>query len=226
MKYITGNWKSNKTTVEGLRWLEQFAGIWHPVKDLSVVIAPPMVSIESLAAEAKRLRLEHFSFAAQDLSPFPRGSYTGAVAADLLKGVVQYAIVGHNERRRYFQESVQDALNKAAEAVDAGIVPLVCVADVAEVSRLSSLADLNGRVMLAYTPTDPAVSGIPESAEKIIAMVTRMKRAVPGATILYGGAVTAKNAAELLAVEGVGGLFVGKASLDPASFAEVCAAVA
>ncbi|MBM9518421.1 triosephosphate isomerase [Desulforhopalus vacuolatus] len=226
MKYITGNWKSNKTTAEGLRWLEQFAGIWHPGKDLSVVIAPPMVSIESLAAEAKHLRLEHFFFAAQDLSPFPRGSYTGAVAADLLKGVVQYAIVGHNERRRYFQENVQDALNKAAEAVDAGIVPLVCVADVAEVSRLSSLADLNGRVMLAYTPTDPAVSGIPESAEKITGMVTRMKRAVPGAIILYGGAVTGKNAAALLAVEGVDGLFVGKASLDPANFAAVCAAAA
>lgn len=222
MKYIVGNWKSQKTIADGLVWLEKFSSLYRPADGVKVVLAPTFLSITKLTGSVEEKKLKNFFFAVQDLSPFPRGNYTGAVAADLVKEVAQYAIVGHTERRRYFHETIQDTLNKATEAEAAGVIPLVCVEEAAQLLQLSSLADLDGDVLLAYTPRDPAVSGIAEPIAKVKEMVTRMRRSLPRAAILYGGAVTKDNCGEYLAIEGVAGLFVGRASLDATTFAAIC----
>ncbi|PIE72823.1 MAG: hypothetical protein CSA20_05840 [Deltaproteobacteria bacterium] len=221
MKYLVGNWKSQKTTADGLAWLERFAARYIAAKDVTVVLAPTLVSLETLAAAGKRLRLSGFSFAVQDISPFPRGSYTGAVAADLVREVAGYAIVGHGERRRYFHEDSGEILNKASEAVDAGIVPLVCVEDAPQLGQLSSLIELEGKILLAYTPRGPVVS---EAApvEEVSEMVARMRRSLPQAAVLYGGGITFENCGRYLDIEGVDGLFVGSASLDAEDFAALC----
>ncbi len=222
MRYIIGNWKSNGTTTEALKWLKEFAGVWHPSPEVMVAVAPTFLSLEAVAAAATEIQTGSFALAAQTVSPWPRGNYTGAVAADLLKGSVRYVIVGHNERRKWFAEDGDTILNCATEAVEAGLIPLVCAAGAAEVSRLGALADLDGEVMLAYTPKDPAISGQPPAAAEIEEMAARLAVAVPGAPILYGGAVTADNAGGLLEINGISGLFVGAASRDAALFAAIC----
>ncbi len=222
-KYIIGNWKSHKTTAEGQRWIEQFASLYHDVAARAVVVAPNLVSLEGVAAFAAEMKLAGLAFAAQDISPFPRGNYTGAVAADLVKGAAQYVIVGHAERRRYFNESVQDILNKASEAVDAGLVPLICFEDAEQFTPLVvPLGDLDGKFMLAYTPHDPVVARTAEPVNRVAEMVARVHRSLAPIPLLYGGAVTQQNCGKYLGIDGIAGLFVGEASLDAASFATIC----
>ncbi len=225
MHYIVGNWKSHKTTEEGRHWLEQFAPLFHPKTETEVVLAPTLVSLEGVAAAAAGLNID-IAFAAQDISPFPRGKYTGAVAADLVKGVAEYAIVGHAERRRYFHESGQEIINKVHEAVDVGITPLVCFADAIELGSLvAPLGDIDGSFLLAYTPHDPVVANVPEPAAQVAEMAGRVQRGLPQVPLLYGGAVNRDNCCAYLAIEGISGLFVGGASLDAAHFAAICNAV-
>ena len=222
MKHVIGNWKSQKTTAEGLQWLDKFATSYRPADNVKVGLAPTIVSLESLVAYAKKLGLHNFDFAVQDISPFPRGSYTGAVAADQVKGLAHYAIIAHVERQRYFHETLQDGLNKVSKAVDAGIIPIFCVESAATLSQLTSLGDMEIEMLLAYTPTDPGVSGMPEPIDKVREMLSRMKQAVPSAGLLYGGKISASNCAQYFALDGLDGLFVGEASLDAARFAEIC----
>lgn len=222
-EYIVGNWKSHKTTAEGQAWLQQFASLYRGMDSRMVVVAPTLASLEGIAAFAAGMKLPNLAFAAQDISPFPRGNYTGAVAADLVKGVARYAIVGHAERRRYFHESVQDILNKASEAVDAGLVPLVCFEDAVQLTALVvPLGELDGKFLLAYTPHDPVVAKAAEPVEKVAEMAARVQRGIAQAPLLYGGAVTPQNCRKYLDIDGVSGLFAGEASLDAASFAAIC----
>ncbi len=222
-EYIIGNWKCHKTTAEGKRWVEQFAVLYQPREERTVVIAPTLASLEGLAGFAADCGLSTLAFAAQDVSAYPRGNYTGDVAADLIKAVAKYVIVGHAERRRYFHEDTQDILNKVSEAVDAGLVPLVCFEDVAQFSSLvAPLTDIDGKFLLAYTPHDPVVARTAESVERVEEMAVRVHRSIRQVTLLYGGAITRENCGEYLALDGISGLFVGGASLDAAEFAAIC----
>ncbi len=221
--YIIGNWKSNKTTQEGLAWLQQFSGLYAGTKEVEVAIAPGYLSLEKIHETATGMKLPSFSLAAQDVSPFPRGGYTGAIAADMLKPVVRYVIVGHSERRKYFHETPQDVINKVAEIADCGLVPIVCVEDSDMLAQLRPLADIDCKEMVvAYTPVDNLNFNIPESVERIAGAVTRIRAFFPKWPIIYGGKVSQDNAKDYLKVPGLNGLFVGTASLQPDKFAGVC----
>ncbi len=222
-EYIIGNWKCHKTTAEGKRWVEHFAALYQPQEKRTVIIAPTLASLEGIAGFAADCGVQGLAFAAQDVSAYPRGNYTGAVAADLIKAVTQYVIVGHAERRCYFHEDTQDILNKVSEAVDAGLIPLVCFEDVAQFTPLvAPLADVDGTLLLAYTPHDPVVARTAESVERVAEMAARVHRSVGQATLLYGGAITRENCGDYLAIDGISGIFVGAASLDAADFAAIC----
>ena len=94
-----------------------------------------------------------FSLAAQALSPFPQGSYTGATPAAWLKGLVRYALAGHRERRCYFHESVQDVAREVAEALDEAIRPIVCVESGTFAPQLAALRrEEQEQVFWAFTP--------------------------------------------------------------------------
>jgi len=221
--YVIGNWKSHKTTDNGLDWLRQFSGLYRENAGIEVVITPSSLSLEAMRRAVTDLNVSGLTLAAQDVSPFPKGSYTGAIAADTLKPLVKYVIVGHSERRRYFHETTQDVINKVTELADSGLTPIVCVEDADMLANLRPLADIDCREMIvAYTPVDGLNFKIPESVERISQTITRIRAFFKVWPIIYGGAVTEKNAKDYLAIPGLSGLFLGATSLDAESFVRVC----
>jgi triosephosphate isomerase len=222
-RFVIGNWKCHKTLVDARSWFDEFAKMYEPVPGLSVILAPSFVCLDGLSGYVRRLCLQNVSLAAQDISPFPKGAYTGAVAADLVKGMVDYVIVGHSDRRRYFHETSQDVANKVNETVDAGLVPIVCVDRPSAVSQLTALTDIDcEKMIIAYGPVDALNFRIPESPKEVIEATDLISRIHPNRPIVYGGSIIPENARLYASLAGISGLFVGAASLDAASFAAIC----
>ena len=175
----------------------------------------------------KELALPGVYLAAQDVSSFPKGSYTGAVSADMLKDYVDYVVVGHSERRKYFKENNRMVANKVEEAVDAGIIPIVCVDEDSCSSQLSALNDIESkRVIVGYTPVEALNFRIPESPDRVARMAQAITNNKAEWPVIYGGSVRADNCKDYLALDTIAGIFVGSESLDPENFAAICNCVA
>jgi triosephosphate isomerase (TIM) len=134
-----------------------------------------------------------------------------------------YVIIGHSERDRYFRETGQDVANKIAEAVDSGLVPIVCVEESSFVSRLSTLVDIEcEKALVAYTPVDALNFNIAESPEKVTEAVAAIHAKFPLWHIVYGGALGRDNIERYLQLPALAGVFLGSASLEADAFAAIC----
>ncbi len=177
----------------------------------------------SLSEYVRSLELKNVSLAAQDVSPFPKGSYTGAVAADMVRKMVDYVIIGHSERRRYFHETSQDTANKMAETVAAGLKPIVCVDQPYAMSQLTALNDIDcEELLIAYGPTEATMVRIPEQVERVAEAARFISQIQAGKPVLYGGSLMVENVDEYVLIPELSGLFVGQSSLDAESFATIC----
>ena len=228
MAIVLANWKSHKSLSEAEAWMKKFGQLYHPESGLEVIIAPSFPYLVPMGQMLQEFDADHhITLAAQDLSPFPFGPYTGAVAADMVSDLAGYAILGHSERRRYFHETNQEVANKLSEAVAAGMKPIVCVDEPYARAQIAALNDdeLND-LIIGYGPAEAIGGNIPQRPEEASSAMEKIQEIVPGKPILYGGSINKDNAADYLQIDGVTGLMVGTASLDPSEFADICKTVA
>ncbi len=223
-KLIIANWKSNKSRTEVESWLSDFERESTQVAQTGhqVVLAPAMPSLELVADRLQdQQRYPNTHLGVQDISPFPAGSYTGAISTRTLDGFrVKYAIVGHSERRRYFHESHQDIANKVSQCLEAGITPVVCLDDEYIAAQAAAIAsDQLKACVVAYEELSAIGSGHNKPVEHVVPVVERIKHVFGQIRVLYGGSVTPANAGEYLEV--CDGVLVGGASLDAKKFVAI-----
>lgn len=222
-RYVIGNWKCQKGIRDARTWLTEFAARYRPVEGVTVILAPTFLCLPDLALQVADLGLENVKLAAQNVSSYPRGSYTGEVAADMLNGLASYVILGHSERRRYMHETALDVAAKLHEAVEAGLAPVVCLEQPLVLSDLLALRDIESpEMILAYGPTDATMARVPEVVGKVAKSARKIQEGCPGRPIVYGGALEAHNAFEYARLPELSGLFVGEASLKVDFFLAIC----
>lgn len=219
--FLVANWKSHKTLEEANGFLDEMEKLMVP-EGVRVIICPPYPYILPMSEVVEKRKLP-IRLGVQDVSPFPFGAYTGAVAAEMVKEMVRYAIVGHSERRKYFGESHQDVANKVDLALSAGLRAIVCVDEPYMEEQLAALGNRRlDKVLFAYEPLAAIGSGEPDTPEHANEVVLRIwELAQEKVPVLYGGSVTAENVKSFCEMEAVSGALVGGASLDPQGWIDV-----
>ncbi|MDH5298830.1 MAG: triose-phosphate isomerase, partial [Desulfobulbaceae bacterium] len=179
-RYVVANWKSHTTVAEAEKWLAAFLGAYRPDPGLQVIIAPSLVCLAPLQRMLREQGAPQVALAAQDLSPFPVGAYTGAVAAAMVRDLVDYALVGHAERRRYFHETHQEVANKATEAVAVGITPILCLDQPYGAAQIAALAEADAdRVIIGYGPVEAIGLTIPQPLSQVAKAVQELRAHLP-----------------------------------------------
>jgi triosephosphate isomerase len=241
---IAGNWKMNKTIGESVDFAERLRAACQPPPDREVIIAPPFTALRSVA---EVIRGYSILLSAQNLHEAEKGAYTGEISGAMLReaGCV-YVIVGHSERRTLFGEGDDRINRKLRSAVTVGLKSIFCVGEslrereegnretVIERQLKEGLNNLTaddiGQLVIAYEPVWAIGTGktaSPDQAEEVHRSIREWiaRRYGPeraGAlAILYGGSVTPKNIAELMARPDINGALVGGASLEVDSFVRI-----
>lgn len=236
---IAGNWKMNGLRQEGLTLARAIARLARDAGNLGcdLLVCPPFTLVGDVARE-----LEHSSVAlgAQDCHAETKGAHTGDVSAEMLADLrCRFVIVGHSERRADHGEDSSHVSSKAAAALRAGLIPIVCVGET-EAERDAGRAlevvrrqvgesvpggTSGGRIVVAYEPVWAIGTGRTATPEDVGAMHAAIREVLQNhvengadVPILYGGSVKPQNAGELLMVAEVGGALVGGASLDAEDF--------
>ncbi|HVY84849.1 MAG TPA: triose-phosphate isomerase [Caulobacterales bacterium] len=239
---IAGNWKMHgrRADLAALRAVADAVGP-AAAAAVDILFCPPVTLVAEAAAAVKGLPI---LVGAQDCAEFSDdGPYTGEVSAPMLKDAgASHVIVGHSERRAGRAESDTQVRIKAETAALSGLAPIVCVGETLDTRLSGAAGEWVGRQLagslphvapigltIAYEPiwcvgTDriPTTREIEAMHAQIRgALSARFGAASERVRVLYGGSVSAKNAAEILAIEGVDGVLVGRASLNAADFAAI-----
>ena len=241
--FIAGNWKLNNTIAESEELIQALLPRVGAVEDVDVVVAPAFLSLQAVVDSARGSAVAVY---AQNMHEKDSGAFTGEVSAPMLEEIeVQGVILGHSERRQYFGETDKALQQKVPRALEAGLIPILCVGETEEERERGdterklrhqvqeALEKVPGErlpdVVIAYEPIWAIGTGLtatPDQAQEAIAFVRalvedRDKAAGNAVRILYGGSLKPDNAPELLSLPDVDGALVGGASLDAGSFAEI-----
>ena len=237
---IVANWKMNPVTMKEAE--ELFNSVSEGVKNIEnvdVVICPPFVFLQTT-----NYKLQTIKLGAQDCYWEEKGAYTGEVSVAMLKEIgCKYVIIGHSERRKYFNETDEMVNKKVKTTLEAGLIPILCVGETEgerEMDKTEEVLEkeikdgLNGvdvsRIIIAYEPIWAIGTGNPcnvEEAQKMKEIIQKFplrgisRRETKDIRILYGGSVKANNAEEYLKQAGFNGLLVGGASLNAKEFIKI-----
>lgn len=241
---IFGNWKMNKTNAQALAFVEAVDSFVTDKADFG--IAAPFTALKTAVDAASNLHV-----AAENVHFAPNGAYTGEISVEMLQEIgVKWVVIGHSERRQYFAETDEAIQKKAAVALEAGILPIICVGETLSefeageteaVVRKQVAGCLNGlkaedvaKSVIAYEPVwaiGTGKSATVEIAQNTCALVRDEVRSLLGdavadkVRIQYGGSVKPDNIAEYLSQEDIDGALIGGASLEADSFKAIIAAI-
>lgn len=241
---VAGNWKMNMEHSSAVHLAKE---IHHSLKspvDCEVIVAPPLTSVYPVG---EALNDSYIAVSGQNIHEKESGAFTGEVSGQMLKSAgAAYVIIGHSERRQYFQETDDLVNKKVHSALKVGLKPIMCVGETLHerengrfvevvVNQVrEGLSDVSSEQMkemiLAYEPVWAIGTGKTASPEQAEDMHREIRQAVSelydsevsgSLRILYGGSVKPGNAKELMALENVDGALVGGASLVANDFAEI-----
>jgi triosephosphate isomerase len=248
---MAGNWKMNLNHQEAVVLVQKLA--WtlsdkkHDYAKAEVVVVPPFTDLRSVQTLVDGDRLE-LKYGAQDVSEHDSGAYTGEVSASMLAKLgCSYVVVGHSERREHHAESDQVVNAKAKKALEADMVPIVCVGEGLDVrsdgrhvehtleqldgSLAGFTADQVAGLVVAYEPVWAIGTGevaTPDDAQEVCSAIRARvaeawsPEAADAVRVLYGGSVKAANVAGIMAKNDVDGCLVGGASLQADEFGGIC----
>ena len=239
--YVIGNWKMNYGTKETVSFFERWAKL-KPLEYTGVIgaIAPPWISISTM----KQLAFYPLKIAAQDISAYSVGAYTGECSGVMLKELnCQFVIVGHSERRQYHKESDSLLVNKIKQVHHQGMCPIFCVGESLQqreegIHRSVVSSQLypiccylkdnpNCSFLIAYEPIWAIGTGKVASYDDAQEVHNHIRNEIEikisqerasCLPILYGGSIKPNNATGFIQQDDIDGLLIGGSSLDPNSF--------
>jgi triosephosphate isomerase len=245
---VAGNWKMNKTTAGAAELAAAVRRDLAPSDAVEAVLCPPFTALPTVRAA---LAGSAIGLGAQNMHWEKEGAFTGEIcAAMLLELGCRYVILGHSERRAYFQETDEMVNRKVKAALAAGLTPIVCVGETLEQREKNatrsvvtdqvtrSLAGLGvelRQAVIAYEPVWAIGTGrtaTPAQAQEVHALIRETlaklagKEAAGAIRIQYGGSVKSSNAAELFAQPDIDGALIGGASLEAPAFVQIVKAAA
>lgn len=241
---IAGNWKMNKTIAEAVGFATGLRAALISPPDREVIIAPPFTALQAVGAA---LQGSAVRMAGQNLHEAEKGAFTGEISGAMLREAgCTYVIVGHSERRTLFGEPDDRINRKLISALAIGLTPIFCVGELLQQRQAGEteaviggqlkegLNNLTagdiGHLVIAYEPVWAIGTGqtaSPQQAQDVHRFIRQWVadryglETAAGTAILYGGSVTPKNIAELIARPDINGALVGGASLDLDSFVQI-----
>jgi triosephosphate isomerase (TIM) len=246
MKLIAANWKMNKGLVESQKFIEELKTYLDKNKNINceIVICPPFTSLDLIYKNTKGTDIK---LGAQNVFYENNGAYTGEISCSMLKSCgCKYVIVGHSERRQYFNETNEIVNKKILKVLDEGLKPILCIGETLaehqdhlteavieeqlKICLSHVFKEQINKVVIAYEPVWAIGTGknaTPHQAESVHNFIRKKIKkmfddeASNDIKILYGGSVTPDNAKELFTVDTINGGLIGGASLDENKFISI-----
>lgn len=235
-KIIVGNWKMNNDATKSASFAKELDTNISKELNCDVAICPTYIALKDVK---ETLYMSNIKVGAQNVYFEDSGAYTGEISAEMLKNIgIDYCIIGHSERREYFNETDESVNKKAKKLLEKDIIPIICVGEKKEQREKSTYLNLvknqvvqalNGisendviKVIIAYEPIWAIGTGLTATSEQAEEMCKYIRQLITelynenvgkNIRILYGGSVNVKNSQELLNQPNVDGALVGGASL-------------
>ncbi len=236
---IAGNWKMNKTIAEAVEFVNDIKGKLNDA-DVDVVICAPFTLLKDLKEVTKGSNIK---IGAQNMHFAENGAFTGEISSTMLKELsIDYVIIGHSERRQYFNETNETCNKKVLKALEVGIDPILCCGetleeretdktkDVVKTQVISGLANVKAedlsKVVIAYEPIWAIGTGKTATAKQANDVISYIREVIASlygelanqVRIQYGGSVKPSNVVEIMGQSDIDGALVGGASLEPADY--------
>ena len=242
-KIIAGNWKMNMLPNEAINYIEELASLIKNTEN-EVILCVPYIDLFYSLLTAQETKIH---IGAQNMHYEETGAYTGEVSGSMLKSInVEYVIIGHSERRQYYNETDESVNKKVKSALKNGLKPIMCVGETLEQREagetekiitsqtekgLEGLTNEEiGSTIIAYEPIWAIGTGktaTNEDANNSIKAIREEIAKIYGnelannVHILYGGSVKSSNAKELFEMSDIDGGLVGGASLKADEFSKI-----
>lgn len=236
---VAANWKMNFTIDESLNLIDEIIKR-SPSARAEIIFFPNYISLQSVK---QKLVDTAYMVGSQNVHHDESGAFTGEVSASMLSILdLDYVIIGHSERRQYFNESDDQVNQKIKRALDVNIKPVVCIGETIDERKSGKTTEVLNRqlnkafeeinvlsadkIIVAYEPVWAIGTGVSADENQVLEAHALIKQTLTSIfseniPILYGGSVNASNAFELINLNNVDGFLIGGASLKSESFCQI-----